>query len=278
MTNSFRLSHDGPVTTLTLSKPEKRNAMTADFWRDLPREVDALSDSGTCRCLVIDAEGPHFSSGIDVGMLTSVRPDGLGASEGLFTYDMVSKLQRTFTALEKARMPVIAAIQGGCIGGGVDLVTACDIRLCTDNAYFTIFEVNMGLTADVGTFPRVLNHLPEGIVRELSYTGRKMHADEALRFGFVNRVLEDHESVRSAAQDLAQDIASKSPMAVYGTKEIITYSRDHSTTESLDRIALWNASNLQSTEVMAAMMAQQSGKPGAYTALPARKKDEEDEG
>jgi len=272
MTDAFRLTHDGPVSTLTLCNPEKRNAMSLPFWTDLPDAVDELSNSGTCRALVIQSEGPHFSSGIDLGMLAGVRPQDLGAAEGLYTYRAILELQRAFTALEKARMPVIAAIQGGCIGGAVDLVTACDIRLCTTDAYFTIYEVNMGMTADVGTFPRILNLLPEGIVRELSYTGRRMLAEEALRLGFVNRTLEGHEACNGAAQELAHEIASKAPMAVHGAKEIITYCRDHTTDEGLDRIALWNASNLQSSELMAAMAAKQTGQPGQFAKLPEMKK------
>ncbi|MEM1381070.1 MAG: enoyl-CoA hydratase-related protein [Pseudomonadota bacterium] len=272
MSESFRIAHDGPVATLTLCKPEKRNAMTAAFWDELPDAVDDISASGETRVLVIDSEGPHFSSGIDVSMLAGVKPDNLGAAEGIFTYELVLRMQRAFNALEAARVPVIASIQGGCIGGGVDMVTACDIRLCTKDAYFTIFEVNMGMTADVGTFPRVLNHLPEGIVRELSYTGRKMYAEEAHRLGLVNHVYGDQLACNAAAQEMAHEIASKAPMAVYGAKAMITYSRDHDTDESLDRIALWNASNLQASEVMAAMTARQTKQPGVFASLPVGKK------
>jgi enoyl-CoA hydratase len=268
MTDTFRLRQDGPVATLTLSNPEKRNAMSAGFWEELPDAVDELSAAGDCRALVVDAEGPVFSSGIDLSMFQAVKKPDLGAAEGLDAYQLILRMQRAFTALEKARMPVIAAIQGPCIGGGVDLVTACCIRLASQEAYFSVYEINIGMTADVGTFPRLLNHLPEGVVRELSYTGRKMHAEEALQRGLVNKVYDHAEAVRTAAQELAAEIASKAPMAVYGTKDIITYARDHSTEETLDRIALWNASNLQGSELMAAMAAKQSGEPGQYASLP----------
>lgn len=272
MTESFSLSHDGPVTTLTLSRPEKRNAMGIDFWEALPDTVEELSAAGDCRCLVIRSEGPHFTSGIDLTMLAGTRPDDLGAAEGIATYEMILRMQRAFNTLEDARMPVIASIQGGCIGGGVDMVTACDIRLCTEDAFFTVYEVVMGMTADVGTFPRLLNHLPEGLVRELSYTGRKMLADEALRYGLVNRVLADQAECDAAAQEMAHDIAVKAPLAVHGCKRMITYARDHTTEETLDRIALWNASNLQPSELMAAMAAKQSGTPGDFAKLPKVKK------
>lgn len=272
MTESFRLDHNGPVSTLTLSRPEKRNAMDAAFWEDFPDAVDEVSAAGTCRALVIASEGPHFSSGIDLGMFQNITDDDLGAAKGMGAYRHIKRMQRTFTSLEKAPMPVIAAVQGGCIGAGVDLVTACCIRLCTEETYFSVYETVMGLTADVGTFPRILNLLPEGIVKELSYTGRKMLADEAMRLGFVNRVLKSHDECNQAAQDMAAEIAKLAPMAVHGTKEIVNWSRDHTTDEALDRIALWNGSNLQPSELMAAMVAKQTKEPGQYASLPKLRK------
>ncbi|MEM9810848.1 MAG: enoyl-CoA hydratase-related protein, partial [Pseudomonadota bacterium] len=157
MTQAFRLDQDGHVATLTLSNPERRNALAPALWEDLPDAIEALDRSGTCRALVIQSEGPHFCSGIDLSLLGSTRPDNLGAAQGLDVYAVIKRMQRTFTALEEARFPVIAAIQGGCIGAGVDLATACDLRMCTDDAYFTVYEIVMGMTADVGTFPRILN-------------------------------------------------------------------------------------------------------------------------
>ncbi|MEO1658679.1 MAG: enoyl-CoA hydratase-related protein [Pseudomonadota bacterium] len=267
MTQAFRITHDGPVATLTLSNPEKRNAMEAAFWEDLPVAVRELDQGGQCRALVIASEGPHFSAGIDLSVLAGSKPD-VGAASGLDFYHSVKRMQDTFSCLEKARMPVIAAIQGGCFGAGVDLVTACDLRVCSQDAFFTIYEIVVGMTADVGTFPRIVNLLPEAIVRELSYTGRRLSAEEASKYGFVNRVAADAQSTLAAAYELAHEIASKAPMAVAGCKDIITYSRDHKTDEALDRIAIWNASMLQSSEVMAAMTAKQTGEPGDFAALP----------
>lgn len=268
----FTVEHDGPVATLTLSRPEKRNAMSAPFWEQFPDAIEEIDAGGRTRAIVLASTGPHFTAGIDLAAFGTVTGQDLGAAKGLDFIQMVGRMQRTFTALEEARVPVIAAIQGGCIGGGVDMATACDIRLCTEDAYFTIYEVEIGMTADVGTFPRILNLLPEGIVRELSYTGRKMHADEAAHYGLVNRVLPDRDACVAAAQEMAGVIAKKAPMAVHGCKRAITYGRDHTTQEALDWIGLWNASMLNQSEMMAAMSAKQTGSPGAFAKLPPKRR------
>ena len=268
----FTVEHDGPVATITLSRPEKRNAMSAAFWEQLPDAVEAVDRSGDTRAIVLASTGPHFTAGIDLSAFTGVMGQEHGAAQGLDFLQVVRRMQRTFTALEEARVPVIAAIQGGCIGGGVDMATACDVRLCTEDAYFTIYEVEIGMTADVGTFPRILNLLPEGIVRELAYTGRKMGAEEAARYGLVNRVLPDHATCVAAAQEMAREIASKAPLAVHGCKRAITYGRDHTTQEALDWIGLWNASMLRQSELMAAMAAKRSGEPGQFAKLPPLRK------
>ena len=196
----FTVAHDGPVATVTLSRPEKRNAMSAAFWEQFPDAIEEIDRSGETRAIVLASTGPHFTAGIDLAAFSGVMGADLGAAQGLDFVQVVRRMQRAFSALEDARVPVIAAIQGGCIGGGVDMATACDVRLCTEDAYFTIYEVEIGMTADVGTFPRILNLLPEGIVRELAYTGRRMEADEAARYGLVNRVLPDRDACVAAAR------------------------------------------------------------------------------
>ena len=167
---------------------------------------------------------------------------------------------------------MIVAIQGGCIGGGVDLVTAADIRLGTNDSYICIQEINVGMTADVGTFPRILNHMPEGVVRELAYTGRKMGAAELTKHGFYNNTFDTQEAMIEAAMDMAKTIASKAPMAVYGCKRIITYARDHNTQDTLDQIGVWNMSMLIPPEMMEAMQAKMQKRDGKFMDLPIRKK------
>jgi enoyl-CoA hydratase len=271
MTRAFTVAYDGPVATVTLSNPEKRNALSAPFWEEFPDAIEEIDRSGETRCIVLGSEGPHFTAGLDLSAFGSVVSE-VGAAAGLDFLNVVSRMQRAFNALEDARVPVIAAIQGGCIGGGVDMVTACDVRLCARDAYFTIYEVVIGMTADVGTFPRILNHLPEGVVRELAYTGRRMGAEEAHARGLVNAVHEDHAAVRAAAQEMAREIATRAPMAVHGCKRAITYARDHTTKEALDWVGLWNASMLKQSELMEAMRAKQTGEPGDFAKLPRLRK------
>lgn len=269
-TPAFRLERHGLTATLTLSQPDRRNALGADFWDAFPAAIAALDATGEVRALILAAEGPHFCAGIDLNMFAGIAAERahFGAAAGADFLLRVKRLQQAFNALEEARFPVVAAIQGGCIGAGVDMVTACDIRLCTDDAYFSVYEINVGMTADVGTFPRLLNHLPEGIVRELSYTGRKMPSAEAASRGLVNASLPDVASLMARARALADEIANKAPLAIAGCKRIITYARDHDTADTLDYVGVWNASMLQPSEVMAAIGASRSKAPANFAPLP----------
>ena len=270
----FDVSVTDSIAHIVLNRPDKRNAMSPSFWRDLPEIVRDIDDNAKARCIILSSTGPVFSAGIDIAMFGSEiahTQDKNDPTYGMGFYQSVLRLQDSFTALEKCRIPVIAAIQGGCIGGGVDLATACDIRLLTEDAYFTIYEINVGMTADVGTFPRILNHLPEGVVRELAYTGRRMGAEEANRLGLANKVFGDHEALLGGAMEMAREIVSKPPLAVAGCKRIITYARDHSTADTLDNIAVWNMSQLIPTEMMEAMQAKAMKRPGNYADLPKRK-------
>jgi enoyl-CoA hydratase len=273
----FDVSITDRIAHVVLNRPEKRNNMIRAFWDELPRIIHDIDGQSRARVIVISSTGPHFSSGIDTGMFAdnsiAPGPDAQRAARlqhGARFYDHVLDMQRTFTALEQCRIPVLAAIQGGCIGGGVDLVTACDMRYATEDAFITIFETNIGMTADVGTFPRLVKLIPEGIVRELAYTGRRMPAREAQACGLVNRVFADQATMLTEVMAIARDIASKAPLAVYGCKKMITYARDHGTADGLDYIGIWNASMLQKEEIQEAIRANAEKRAGEFVELPPR--------
>lgn len=273
----FEVTIDGAVGHIILSRPEKRNAMIPAFWDELPAIIEDLDRRAAVRAIVISSTGPHFSAGLDVSVFAnSAKNSGEKATgpnlakrqHGARFQDDLRRMQKTFSCIENCRVPVLAAIQGGCIGGGVDLATACDMRYASHDAFFTIFETNIGMTADVGTFPRITNLIPEGIARELAYTGRRMDAAEAEKFGLVNRVYPDQEAMLEGVLEIAAEIARKAPLAVYGCKRMITYSRDHSTADALDYIGVWNASMLQPEEIMEAMSANAEKREGVFAELP----------
>lgn len=272
----FDVSIENYIAHIVLNRPDKRNSMIPEFWDELPVIIKDLDDHARARVIVLSSTGPHFTSGLDTAVFGSTiensdNPDTLeklNRQRGAKFYDTVKYMQQTFSCLENCRMPVLAAIQGGAIGGGVDLITACDMRYMTADGFLTIFEINIGMTADVGTFPRLTRLLPEGVVKELAYTGRRMLAEEARALGLVNAVYADHESMLKAVMDIARQIASKAPLAIYGSKRIINYARDHSTADSLDYIGIWNASMLQTAEIDEAMAAAGEKRSGDFVDLP----------
>ncbi|HEY6967421.1 MAG TPA: enoyl-CoA hydratase-related protein [Burkholderiales bacterium] len=224
----FDLDAKDGVAHLKMSRPERRNAMTPAFWRELPEIVRGLD----VRALVISSTGPHFCAGLDVAMFASgALTTGTVAARKLFR-EKLEELQASLGALAEARFPVIAAVQGGCIGGGVDLATACCLRYATRDAFFVIQEINLGMMADVGTFNRMPKQLPEAVVRELGYTGDRLPAERAERLGFVNGLFDTHEQLVAGALEVARRIAAKAPVAVAATKQMISYTRDHSVAES----------------------------------------------
>jgi enoyl-CoA hydratase len=231
--------------------------MNTDFWRELPAIISTLDNLGSVRVVILSAAGKHFTAGMDLqvfeGMTTEDNIEPARAAEKQRRWIMA--LQDVFSALETARMPVISAIQGACIGGGVDMICATDIRLCTSNAFFNIKETELGITADVGTLQRILHVMPSGIARELAYTSRNFAADEALKCGFVNNIYDSQEEMLNAAHQLARSMAKHSPMAVNGVKEMLNYSRDHSVADSLNHMATWQGGMLQNQDILEAMTA-----------------------
>jgi enoyl-CoA hydratase len=181
---------------------------------------------------------------------------------------MVLRLQESFTALERSRMPILAAIHGGCVGGAVDLVTACDLRYASADAFFVVQETNIGMTADVGTLQRLPKIIPDGVARELVYTGRRMPADRALRVGLVNEVFPDHEALVAGVTAIATEIAAQSPLAIWGSKQMLVYTRDHSVADGLAHIAAWQTGAFDSTDMAEAFTAKAERRAPVYADLP----------
>ena len=258
---SFKYSSEEGIGHLVLNKGEDLNKMTMNFWYELPKILDEIDRDASLRVLILSSTGKHFCAGMDLknfGTLgndsekkTNV-PDKARIGENL--YRVAKELQDMLSKLEKLRIPVLAGIQGGCIGGGLDLVTAADMRFASKDAFFCIQEINIGMAADIGTLQRLPRVIPEGKVRELAYTGRRMPAEEALEAGLVNKVYESHEEMVAGIKEMATVIASKSPLAVYGTKAILNFSRDHTIAEGLEYNALWSGAMLPQEDMAEAMM------------------------
>ena len=275
----FNFELKGHIAHVSLSRGKELNTMTKAFWSELPHLIDSISDQGDARVILLTAEGKHFCAGMD---LANFQDDGEihGAdaekvSQGRRSeaqYRITRDLQYTISCLEKARMPVIVTIQGACIGGAVDMVTACDIRYAAKDAFFCIQEINIGMAADVGTLQRLPYLIPEGIVRELAYTGRRFTADEALRYGLVNAVFDTHEAAIENALSVAGEIADKAPLAVTGAKEVLNYNRDHTVEESLNYTALWNSAMNFSDDMMEAFKSKTEKRDPEFQGLVKRKK------
>ena len=268
----FELTLKDNIAHIVLNRPEKRNSMIREFWSELPDLIEDIDNNARARVIVITSTGPHFTSGIDISLFAQLAVSKKDGNARVAFYQEVKQLQQTFTVLENARVPVLVAVQGGCIGGGLDFITACDIRYATKDAFFTLFETNLAMTADVGTFPRLAKLIPEGFVKEMAYTGNRFSAKDAYRFGLVNALFDTQEEMIAEVMKIAQNIASKAPVAVSGCKTLINYSRDHSTSDVLDYIALWNASHFKIEDVMEAFSALREGREGVFPELTVRGK------
>ena len=259
------------VATLWLDRPEARNAMGVDLWRDLPRAMDALSADSSVRAVVVAAKGPHFTVGLDLkamgDMLTGggsePEPGGGGdrarpaspADKGRRARLNILRLQDAITAVADCPKPVIAAVHGYCIGGGVDLIAACDIRLASADAIFSVREAKMAIVADLGTLQRLPAIISAGHVNELAFTGKDISAERAKEIGLVNDVATDADGVAKAARALAGEIAANSPIAVQGTKAVLAANDGRTVAEGLDYVATWNAGMLASDDLVEAMTA-----------------------
>ena len=244
---SLTIEINNKIAHIKLNRPDAFNSMNLDFWQEFPSVIHDINNESAARVIVISSTGKHFCAGMDLAVFTENNTDK--NTELARKHDQlrrsVLKLQACFNVLESARMPVLMAIQGGCIGGAVDMVSAADCRYCTSDAFFSIEETKLGMTADLGTLQRLPKLISMGLVKELAYTGRRMQAKEAKEAGLVNNVYDDHQSMLSAVMEVAAEITARSPLAVTGCKEMINYARDHSVADSLNYMSVWQSGMFQ---------------------------------
>ena len=258
------------VCSLVLNRPNELNTMTRDFWVELGDVLEEINRDSDVRVVILSSTGKHFCAGMDLSAFSNgvddipddKKPDH--ARVGEVVYRTAKELQSYISKLEEIRVPVIAAVQGGVIGGALDLITACDMRFASNDAFFCIQEINIGMAADVGTLQRLPKIIPDSKMREMAYTGRRMLADEAKDSGLVGEIYETQDKMLEAVHKLAAEIASKSPVAIYGLKAVMNYSRDHNVSDSLDFNALWSGAMLSQADMTEAMTAQMEKRDASF--------------
>jgi enoyl-CoA hydratase len=266
---AFTVTIEDKVAHIQMSRPEAMNTMNKAFWNELPAIVRDIDMNVRARCIVISSTGKHFSAGMDLAVFGA--GDGGGKVDRYVAAEAfrsnIRQIQSSFNVLEEARVPVLFALHGGVIGGAIDMISAGDIRWCTKDAFFTIMETNIAMTADVGTFPRLQRYIPEGWVKEMAYTGRRIDSATAKEIGLVNDVFDTHEACIAHALATAKEIASKDPLTVTGCKTLINYARDHNTADTLDYIGVWNAAMLPPSHMQEAFAARAEKRDPDYPDL-----------
>ena len=257
--STLTLAIDQGIAELSLNRPDKSNAMNDAMWQDIRQAFDWLDATPETRVVILGGSGKNFCAGIDLAMLASIQqriadPEAGRSREKLRR--LILDLQDCLSAIERCRKPVLAAIQGACVGGALDLVTCCDMRYAASDAVFSVKEIDLAMVADVGTLQRLPRLIGEGMARELAYTGRNIDANEAQALHLINHVFASPEALTAGVRELAAAIAAKSPLATRGTKEVMNYSRDHSVADGLNFVATWNAGLLISGDLNEAIAAQ----------------------
>lgn len=256
--NTLTLTQDGAIAHVRLNRPDKANAMNMPMWEEIGAAFRAVDAEPSARVVILSGEGKHFCSGIDLMDFSNVlmskeKCEGRKREQ---LRQLILRMQDCLSAIEQCRKPVLAAVQGACIGGAIDMIACADMRYASADAYFEIKEIDIGMVADVGTLQRLPHIIPDGLMRELAYTGRRVLPDEAERVGLINRRSADQATLMADVIEIARMIAAKSPLAIRGTKEMIRYTRDHSVADSLNYVATWNAAMLVSQDLQEAMMAR----------------------
>lgn len=266
---SLRLERRGHVVEVVLTGPGKGNAMGPDFWREMPALFTALDEDEAVRCVVIRGEGKHFSFGLDLmAIMGDLGPHVMGenlAAERTRLLDLIGRMQQACDRVARCRKPVIAAVAGWCIGGGLDLASACDIRVASTDARFSLREVKLAIVADIGSLQRLPRIIGQGHTRTLAYTGGNMDAEHALRVGLVSEVLESPEALLTRARALADEIAANPPVVVQGIKQVMDYCEDKSVADGLRYVAVWNSAFLQSHDLSEAVQAFMERRAPSFT-------------
>ncbi len=268
--STFDFSVADHVAHIVFNRPDKANAMVLPFWQEMVDVFTEIDQRPEVRVVVISSTGKHFTGGLDLSAFAGLAGDMVKGDRGRIGEQFrrtVAEMQESFTVIERCRVPVLAAVQGGCVGGGVDLISACDMRYCTDDAWFCIQEINIGMTADVGTLQRLPHLMPSGLVRELAYTGRRFMAAEAKSSGLVNASFANHGLMLEEVMAIAHSIAGKSPLAIHGTKEMLNYTRDHSVADALNYMQVWQAGMFLTNDLMEQMRANQEKRPAKFENL-----------
>ncbi|KGO33365.1 MAG: crotonase/enoyl-CoA hydratase family protein [Desulfoprunum sp.] len=263
---TLSISETDGVVHIELNRADKANAMNGAMWKEL-RSAFAWLSTSSARVGVLSGQGKHFTAGIDLDMLTEIRSEIADLSEGRRQErlkEIIVELQETISAAESCKKPILAAIHGACMGAGIDLVTACDMRYATEDARFSVKEVDLAIVTDVGTLQRLPKIIGEGLARELAFTGRVFDGNEAHAMKLVNQVFTDKDSLMTAVLKTAAEIASKSPLTIRGIKDTLNYSRDHSVAEGLSYVSAKNAAILFSSDLSEAMSAAQQKRKGRF--------------
>jgi enoyl-CoA hydratase/carnithine racemase len=264
--STLTLELNNNVAHLKLNRPDRANAMNRPMWQELGEAMAWVDNTPEARVVVLSGNGKHFCAGIDLGMLNELIDDSINC-EGRKREALRSEilwLQRQLTAIADCRKPVLAAIHGACIGGALDMITACDMRYCTEDATFSIKEIDLGIVADVGTLQRLPRLIGDGLMRELAYTGSNFDGEEATSMGLTNQCFSDQDGLMTHVLGIAGNIAGKSPLSIRGTKDVILYSREHSVEDGLTYIATWNAGLMISEDIKVALKAQRKNEAPVF--------------
>lgn len=253
-----QIEQSDKVAIITLNRPQKANALHTPFWFEIKSAFEWVKRENSVRVVILTAEGKHFCAGIDISIMQEFMQGATAKDVGRnaeFIYNKVVEFQSCFTAIEQCQKPVITAVHGSCIGGGVDMIAACDMRFCTEDASFSIKEIDLGIVADVGTLQRLPHLIGWGALHELAYTGRNFDATEAEKLRLVNKVFKDKAELLIQVKALAQQIAKKPPTTVRGIKQVLLYNRDHTVADGLNYVAKLNSMLFQGTDIRTAAQA-----------------------